>query len=59
MFIVDGLSFDVLIALFVLVALAASWVVTDLVTAFLRENRTERRGLIIKRIGKVIGNEKD
>lgn len=59
MFIIDGLSFDVFIALFVLVALAASWVVTDLVTAFLRENRTERRGLIIKRIGKVIGNEKD
>jgi len=55
--------FDLLIALGVLVALAAAYVLTELVWTLKHMNTEEAsrtaepRGPIIKKIGKVIGND--
>lgn len=51
MLIIDGVSFDVLIFLFVIVAAAAAWVITDLVTEHLRSNVAEKPEPIIRKFG--------
>lgn len=51
MLIIDGLSFDLLIFLFAIVAAAAAWVVTDILANHLRSDDTEERRAIIRKFG--------